>query len=322
MTAMLRRTKNGFARLEREISKFAKDHRSGATDIGLRAARMLAHMPAGDESGVAHRRNLEKICSILLDGHPVMAALWNLSDAVLGISPWPATPQMAAAMVREGARDFIRGLEDDLSSTADTAGELLGRSKKILTHSVSRAVRETLLARAKRSAIEVICTESRPLYEGRTMASALAKAGIKVTFIPDAVVGAVLSEGRAEAVLVGSDSISAAGVANKAGTWLLAMAAHAAGVPFHVVSTHAARLPAGIQDRALQLSHPGKEVWGAAPKNVEVVNRAFDRTPLNLVSLVVLGGRVLSGERAHTELKAFQFSHAVERLARARGFDL
>jgi hypothetical protein len=55
---------------------------------------------------------------------------------------------------------------------------------------------------------------------------------------------------------------------------------------------------------------------------VHVINRAFDRTPLTLVSLVVLGGRVLSGERARTELKAFQFSSSVERLARARGFEL
>ncbi len=316
------RAKNDIARFEKEIQKFSKDHRRGATDIALRAARLIAQMPLGEDSGVGHRRNLEKACSILLDAHPVMAALWNLADAVLGISPWPATPQMAASMVREGARDFIRGMEDDLSSTADTAGELLGRSRKILTHSVSRAVRETLLARAKRSAIEVICTEARPMFEGRDMAATLAKAGIKVTFIPDVVAGAVLSEGRAEAVLVGSDSISAEGVANKAGTWLLAMAAHAAGVPFHVVSTHAARLPAAIQDRALQISHPGREVWPNPPKNVEVINRAFDRTPLTLVSLVVLGGRVLSGERARTELKAFQFSSSVERLARARGFDL
>ena len=88
------------------------------------------------------------------------------------------------------------------------------------------------------------------------------------------------------------------------------------------MSTHAARLPAAIQDRALQISHPGREVWSTPPKNVEVINRAFDRTPLTLVSLVVLGGRVLSGERARTELKAFQFSSAVERLARARGFEL
>lgn len=314
--------RNGFTRFEKDIHTFAKDHRRGATDIALRAARLIAHMPLANDSGVAHRRNLEKACSILLDAHPVMAALWNLTDAVLGISPWPATPQMAASMVREGARDFIRGMEDDLSSTADTAGELLGRSKKILTHSVSRAVRETLLARAKRSSIEVICTESRPMFEGRDMARTLAKAGIKVTFIPDVVAGAVLSEGRAESVIVGSDSVSAEGVANKAGTWLLAMAAHAAGVPFHVVSTHAARLPAAIQDRALQISHPGKEVWSTPPKNVHVINRAFDRTPLTLVSLVVLGGRVLSGERARTELKAFQFSSSVERLARARGFEL
>ena len=319
---MASRSKNNFAKFERAIRKLSLDHQSGATDLALGAARLLAQMPLGEDSGVTHRRNIEKACAILLDGHPVMASLWNLSDAVLGLSPWPATPQMASSMVREGARDFIRGLKDDLSSTADTASELLGRSRRVLTHSVSRAVRETLLARAKRSSIEVTCTESRPLCEGRLMARALGKAGIKVTFIPDAVAGAVLSEGRVEAVLVGSDSVSAAGVANKAGTWLLAMAAGAANVPFHVVSTHAARLPSAIQDKALQLAHSGKEVWTAPPKNVEVLNRAFDRTPLDLVSLVILGGRVLSGERAKSELEVFEFSHAVERLARSRGFDL
>ncbi len=316
------RSKADFDRFEMQVRKFAKDRRSGATSIALRAARILSQMPVEEEGGVPHRRKLEKACTILLDGHPVIAALWNLTDAVLGISPWPATAHMARGMVREGARNFIHGLEDDISSTADTAGELLGRAKKILTHSVSRAVQQTLLARAKRSSIEVIATESRPMYEGRDMARVLAKSGIKVTFIPDAVAGAVLYEGRAEAVLVGSDSLSEHGVANKAGTWLLAMAAHAMGVPFHVVSTHAARLPAVIQDRALEIAGPGREVWSNPPKNVQVLNRAFDRTPLDLVTLLVMGGRVLSGERAFTELKAFRFSPSVEQLARARGFDL
>jgi translation initiation factor 2B subunit (eIF-2B alpha/beta/delta family) len=279
-------------------------------------------MPADEKGGVVHRRKLEKACTILLDGHPVIAALWNLTDAVLGVTPWPATGSMARAMVREGSRNFIQGLEDDLSSTADTAGELLGRARKILTHSVSRTVQKTLLARAKRSSIEVITTESRPMYEGRDMARVLAKAGIKITFIPDAVAGAVLSEGRADAVLVGSDSISDGGVANKAGTWLLAMAAQAAGVPFHVVSTHAARLPAAIQERALAMSRPGSEVWANPPRNVKVLNRAFDRTPFDLVTLLVMGGRVLSGERARMELKTYRFSPSVEQLARERGFDL
>jgi len=319
---MSRKSKVSFDKFEKEVRKFAQDRRSGATSIALSAARILAHMPADEEGGVMHRRRLEKACTILLDGHPVIAALWNLTDAVLGITPWPATGSMARSMVREGARSFIRGLQDDLSSTADTASELLGRSKKILTHSVSQTVQQTLLARHRRSPIEVICTESRPMFEGRDMARALARAGIKVTFVPDAVAGPVLVEGRAEAVLVGSDSISEGGVANKSGTWLFAMAAQATGVPFHVVSTHAARLPWIIQEKALQLGRPGKEVWATPPKGVDILNRAFDRTPLDLVTLVVMGGRVLSGERAQTELKAFRFSPSVNQLARTRGFDI
>lgn len=319
---MLRKSKVSFQQYEKEVRKFARDHRSGATSIALRAARILSQMPADEEGGVMHRRKLEKACTILLDGHPVIAALWNLTDAVLGISPWPATGRMARTMVREGARNFIRGLQDDLSSTADTASELLGRASNILTHSVSQSVQQTLLARHRRSPIKVICTESRPMYEGRDMARTLGRAGIKVTFIPDAVAGAVLYEGRAEVVLVGSDSISERGVANKAGTWLLAMAAQATGVPFHVVSTHAARLPLAIQEKSLEVSREGKEVWPKTPKNIRVLNRAFDRTPLDLVSLLVMGGRVLSGERAEAELKAFRFSPAVEQIARARGFDI
>ena len=108
---MPRRPKANFAQFEKEVRKFAKDHRSGASSIALSAARILAHMPADEEGGVMHRRKLEKACGILLDGHPVIAALWNLTDAVLGIAPWPATGRMARTMVREGARNFIRGLQ-------------------------------------------------------------------------------------------------------------------------------------------------------------------------------------------------------------------
>ena len=142
---------------------------------------------------------------------------------------------------------------------------------------------------------EVLFGETRPLLQGaRLTAWELAEAGIPHRMLVDSAGPAALAAGMVDCVLVGADRVCANGdVANKIGTYSLALAAHRAGVPFIVVapeSTLDTSLTSGaeilIEERAAGevTSFGGVEV---APAGTEVFNPAFDVTPAELVTAVV-----------------------------------
>jgi len=140
--------------------------------------------------------------------------------------------------------------------------------------------------------VRVFACEARPLLQGaRLTAWELMDAGIDVTLIPDSAAAALLHSGRIGAVIVGADRIAANGdTANKIGTFPLALAAKAAGVPFYFAaptSTFDLATPEGdaivIEERSADevRSHAGRYV---APSGVKVWNPAFDVTPHSLVT--------------------------------------
>jgi methylthioribose-1-phosphate isomerase len=156
-------------------------------------------------------------------------------------------------------------------------------------------------AHEEKKRLRVFVDETRPLLQGaRLTAWELAQAGIEVTLIADGAAARVLSEGRVDAVFVGADRIAANGdVCNKIGTYGVALAAHAHGVPFYVVapsSTFDLSLASGaaipIEERAAEELTRG---FGArtAPPGVGVYNPAFDVTPARYVSAIVTEAGVI-----------------------------
>ena len=137
--------------------------------------------------------------------------------------------------------------------------------------------------------------ETRPLLQGaRLTAWELQRLGIPVTVIPDARAGSLLAEGGIDCVVVGADRVAANGdVANKVGTYPLAVLARHHGVPFYVAaptSTLDPDCPTGA-DIPIEHRSAGEvtDLGGrrVAPGGVEVENRAFDVTPAALVSAIV-----------------------------------
>ena len=137
--------------------------------------------------------------------------------------------------------------------------------------------------------------ETRPVLQGaRLTAWELQRLEIPCTIIPDALAGALMAAGEVDAVIVGADRIAANGdVANKIGTYSLAVLAHHHEVPFYVAaptSTFDDRTPTGA---AIPIEHRGDdevvEIGGqrVAPTGVRAENRAFDVTPAALVTAYV-----------------------------------
>ena len=141
----------------------------------------------------------------------------------------------------------------------------------------------------------VLVDETRPLLQGaRLTAWELAQAGVPYRVQPDSAAAAAMGRGLVDCVLVGADRIAANGdVANKIGTYSLAIAARHHDVPFVVVapsSTVDIKVATGadivIEERP---AHELREFAGRAitPSDAEVFNPAFDVTPANLITAVV-----------------------------------
>jgi len=143
--------------------------------------------------------------------------------------------------------------------------------------------------------------ETRPVLQGaRLTAWELDRLGIPATLVADVMAGSLMAAGEVDCVVVGADRIAANGdVANKIGTYALAVLAHHHGIPFYVaapVATVDPSCPTGADIPIERRS--GEEVSSIAghriaPAGVAVENRAFDVTPAGLVTAIVTEDGVL-----------------------------
>jgi methylthioribose-1-phosphate isomerase len=138
--------------------------------------------------------------------------------------------------------------------------------------------------------IHVWVSETRPRNQGLLTAWELGQAGVAHTLIADNAAGLLLMQGKVDCVIVGADRIAANGdVANKVGTYLKALAAHAHGVPFYVaapMSTIDFACPDGAH---IPIEERAAAEFGASVGDLETVvaNPAFDITPAGLVSGII-----------------------------------
>ncbi|MFD0672996.1 S-methyl-5-thioribose-1-phosphate isomerase [Cohnella sp. GCM10027633] len=143
--------------------------------------------------------------------------------------------------------------------------------------------------------LKVFADETRPVLQGaRLTAFELQQAGVDVTLICDNMAGHVMSKGWVQAVIVGTDRVAANGdVANKIGTYGVAVMAKAHNIPFYVacpLSTIDLSTPTG-DDIPIEERHPDEVSHGfgkrTAPEGVAIYNPAFDVTPSELVTAII-----------------------------------
>jgi len=198
--------------------------------------------------------------------------------------------------------------EEDIESQrliAQFGGELLNDHDNVLTHCNAGALATggvwgTALgvirgAVDQGKTISVIADETRPYLQGaRLTAWELMEDDIPVTLITDNMSGHIMKKGGVHAVVVGSDRIAANGdVANKIGTYMVAVLAQRHGIPFYVaapLSTVDLNCPTGeeipIEERDIREVTHIKDIQ-LAPDNTLVSNYAFDVTPNDLVTAII-----------------------------------
>ena len=271
---------------------------AGAYGVAL-AARSLA-----DLDPVAFREQLATAANALAAARPTAVNLpWAVSRTLQSAEAAANPAEAAGRALAEAQAIEAEDLRANMAIGAHGAA-LLPANARILTHCNTGALATAGYGTALgivRAAWEqgrlssAVATETRPLLQGaRLTAWELAQEGIPVTLIVDSAAASVLRDGGISAVIVGADRIAANGdVANKIGTYGLALLAKAHGVPFYVAapsSTVDLDTPTGdaipVEQRDPdEVARPlGVR---AAPEGVAVSNPAFDVTPSELVTAIV-----------------------------------
>ncbi|MBV9190764.1 MAG: S-methyl-5-thioribose-1-phosphate isomerase [Betaproteobacteria bacterium] len=195
----------------------------------------------------------------------------------------------------------------------ELGAKLINDRARVMTHCNAGALATAgygtalgVIRSAKSKKVSVIANETRPYLQGaRLTAWEMVQEKIPCTLITDNMAGHMMSRGEVDVVIVGADRIAANGdVANKIGTYALAVMAKRHGIPFYVaapISTFDPAIPDGshipIEERSAdEVTGYRKLRW--APKGVNVRNPAFDVTPADLVSGIISEkGVVLNPDR-------------------------
>ena len=283
----------------------------GAPAIGVAAAFGVVvgvrHSEAADSASLC--REVDAAADLLAATRPTAVnlfwALERMRRAARAVREQRGAPveDIKAALLREAA-----AIQAEDEATCRLIGEhgagLLRSGETVLTHcnagalatsGVGTALAVVYQAHSEGKRVHVYADETRPVLQGaRLTAWELDQAGIGVTLICDNTAAQVMKEGRIDCVIVGADRVAANGdVANKIGTYGVAVLADVHGVPLYVAAPFSSidlSIDSGreipIEEReATEVSlGPGGRT---APEAVAVYNPAFDVTPARYVSAII-----------------------------------
>lgn len=280
----------------------------GAPAIGIAAAYGVVIGTRGALSMRDLAECVTKAADYLATSRPTAVNLFWALDRMRRRCAALCSASLDVSAARTALLAEAQAIHDEDRRTCRAIGEhgaaLLSDGDNVLTHcnagalatggdGTALAVIFAAVRQGKR--IHVWVDETRPLWQGaRLTAWELAQRGIPATLITDSMAAHVMSLGKVQAVVVGADRIAANGdAANKIGTYGVAIAAAAHGVPLYVAaptSTFDLSLADGSaipieQRRAEEISAPhGRRI---APEGVAVYNPAFDATPARLIRGII-----------------------------------
>jgi len=280
----------------------------GAPAIGVAAGMGIALGVKNSKAETVGdlKKDFDQICSAIGETRPTAVNLFwairRMQEKFESLRVRPM-PQIKQALIEEAQRMHAEDIAANRAMGRHGA-TLMPASGGVLTHCNAGALATAGYGTALgviRAAVEqgkkihVYADETRPFLQGsRLTAWELMKDGIPTTVISDNMAGAMMSYGKIGAIVVGADRIAANGdVANKIGTYTVAVLAKEHGIPFYVaapISTVDLATPDGsgipIENRNVkEVSHiAGKQM---VPDGVEIENPAFDVTPAKYVTAII-----------------------------------
>ncbi len=273
----------------------------GAPAIGVAAAMGLALAANAGRTKNRDRfmRELNTAAEALKQSRPTARNLFWAIDRVMQVAETAGEPNEIADRIIAEAKRMAENDVETNRRIGEFGSALLKDGDQVLTHcntgtlatvSYGTALAPIRTAINQGKMVRVIATETRPRLQGAKLTSyELLRDRIPVTLIVDGAAGYVIKTGKVNAVIVGADRVTSKFVANKVGTYMIALAAQANHVPFYVAAPSSTfDLRTGHEDveieerSAQEVTHiEGKRI---APKGINVFNPAFDLTPVELVT--------------------------------------
>jgi len=278
------------------IGRIAAMEVRGGSAIGRAAVQALA-LAVLEYNGpdlAELRARLQRVGQELLRLTPVMATVASATRGATRLLDDCVRARSSLGDIKAVFQDWAdtetRRSEERLDRLAEYGANVIPHGATVMTHSLSDSVLRTLRAVARQQKrIQVIATESRPLFEGRRTLEAAATLGFAAQLIPDAAMASRVRE--ATLALVGADAILPSGAfVNKTGTFLLALAARHFGVPLYVAAETTKLDPRTLAGHPPILGERAPEEltqgW-TVPDGVTVWNRFFELTPGEFVEAYV-----------------------------------
>ena len=177
------------------------------------------------------------------------------------------------------AAKYIGLLENAKSKIQQVGSNRIVDGLTVMTHCHSSVVSGIIIkAFEQGKKFDVVCTETRPLYQGHITAMELSEKGVPTTLIVDSAMRWAIQQKEVDLIIVGADAITSEGVViNKIGTRLLALAAEEYNVPFYVATPIFKFAPETVVGNLekIEMRKP-EELWAEPPKSLIVENPAFE----------------------------------------------
>jgi len=198
-------------------------------------------------------------------------------------------------VVFASTKKIQKRFEEAKERIAEIGAKRISDGTTVLTHCHSSTV-TYMLSKAlnEGKTFRVICTETRPAFQGRITANEMLSLGVKTTFIVDSAARSLMRD--VDLVVVGADALTSEGnVVNKIGTGTIALLAREARKPFYVVSELLKFDPATLYGEYEKIEERSRdEVWKNAPAELDVRNPAFDVTPRHLIHGIICEEGIIS----------------------------
>ncbi|MCS7135550.1 MAG: translation initiation factor eIF-2B [Nitrososphaerota archaeon] len=278
------------------LKEIRNDVERGAAELTIRAMDAFIVLADSPHSRSAEelKRSVVMLARQIAESRPSMFSLRNAAFEVafkfMEASRYVDNPYVLKELLKQIALSIFDEHKVAVERLRRFGRELLSGFSSVVTLSYSSSVLAILKEVGK--SIKVYVAESRPLFEGRKMAAALAEAGIETVLTTDAAISYMLK--GADAALVGADSIFVDGsFANKVGTFQLACASKFLGKPFYVVSTTWKALPTLEYPEE---EHAAEEVMPpelSSTQKIKIRNPYFEVVPAELVTAYITEEGVL-----------------------------
>ena len=262
----------------------------GATNVAKASLEVLNLVSKKSKAKTfdSYFKELESVRDKILKTRPTEPMAYNIIGLIIkDLKEYPNLEKAKKDLPRL-IKYYVNRIKESKEEIGRIGSGLIRNGYTILTHCHSSTVMSIFKsARESGKKFKVICTETRPLYQGRITAKELLKYKIDTTMIVDSAVSNVMKD--VDVAFIGSDLITATGdIVNKVGSMNVALACKRTDTPLYVAasilkldtSTLFGRTPV-IEQR------DPREVWPNPPRGLKILNPAFEIVPSDLIKAII-----------------------------------